>query len=124
MNTFNPLYSFDGFVVGSSNEQAYKAARTISETPGTIYNPLFIYGKTGTGKTHLLNAIGLYLEENKTHIKVKYLTLEQFVEELINSYRNDTIKTFRDYYSAIDVLLIDDVQSVSGNAADPSFVRR
>ena len=114
MDCFNPMYSFDSFVVGEGNEYAYKAAQIITETPGTIYNPLFIYGKTGTGKTHLLNAIGVYLEMNKPQMKVKYLTLEQFTEELIKSYSNDTVETFRGYYSTLDILLIDDAQYVSG----------
>lgn len=103
-------YTFDTFVVGQSNRFAHAAALATAETPGTQYNPLFIYGGVGLGKTHLLQAIGHYVLRNHQGLKVRYVTLETFTNEFINSLRDDSIEGFKNRYRTVDVLLIDDVQ--------------
>ena len=103
-------YTFDTFVVGQSNRFAHAAALAAAETPGTQYNPLFIYGGVGLGKTHLLQAIGHYALLNHPGVKVRYVTLETFTNEFINSLRDDSIEGFKNRYRTVDVLLIDDVQ--------------
>ena len=103
-------YTFDTFVVGQSNRFAHAAALAAAETPGTQYNPLFIYGGVGLGKTHLLQAIGHYVLRNHPGLKVRYVTLETFTNEFINSLRDDSIEGFKNRYRTVDVLLIDDVQ--------------
>jgi chromosomal replication initiator protein len=103
-------YTFDTFVVGQSNRFAHAAAQAAAETPGTQYNPLFIYGGVGLGKTHLLQAIGHYVLRNHPGLKVRYITLETFTNEFINSLRDDSIEGFKNRYRTVDVLLIDDVQ--------------
>lgn len=108
--TFNPRYRFDSFVVGNSNQFAYAAARAVAESPGHSYNPLFLYGGVGLGKTHLLHAIAQEIEEQQPTATVRYLSAEQFVNELINSIRYERMVDFRDRYRTIDVLLIDDIQ--------------
>jgi chromosomal replication initiator protein len=107
---FESRYQFESFVVGNSNQLAYAAARAVADRPGRSYNPLFLYGGVGLGKTHLLHAIGNYIRKRNGRLKVKYLPTEQFVNELINSIRFDRTATFRERYRSIDVLLIDDVQ--------------
>ena len=103
-------YTFDTFVIGQSNRFAHAAALAAAETPGTKYNPLFIYGGVGLGKTHLLQAIGNYALRNHPELKVRYVTLETFTNDFINSLRDDSIEGFKNRYRTIDVLLIDDVQ--------------
>ena len=103
-------YTFDNFVIGPSNRFAHAAALATAETPGTQYNPLFIYGGVGLGKTHLLQAIGNYVVENHPGLKVRYLTLETFTNDFINSLRDDSIEGFKNRYRTVDVLLIDDIQ--------------
>jgi chromosomal replication initiator protein len=103
-------YTFDTFVVGQSNRFAHAAALATAETPGTQYNPLFIYGGVGLGKTHLLQAVGHYVLHNHPGLKVRYVTLETFTNEFINSLRDDSIEGFKNRYRTVDVLLIDDVQ--------------
>jgi chromosomal replication initiator protein len=103
-------YTFETFVIGPSNRFAHAAALAAAETPGTKYNPLFIYGGVGLGKTHLLQAIGNYALRNHPDLKVRYVTLETFTNDFINSLRDDTIEGFKNRYRTIDVLLIDDVQ--------------
>jgi chromosomal replication initiator protein len=110
----NPKYTFDTFVVGASNQFAHAAARAVAESPAHSYNPLFLYGGVGLGKTHLLHAIGHRIRERYPQLAVRYLTAEQFVNQLINSIRFKTTQAFRERYRTIDVLLIDDVQFMGG----------
>jgi chromosomal replication initiator protein len=110
---FNPKYLFKTFVVGKSNEFAHAAAKAVAENPSHSYNPLFLYGGVGLGKTHLLHAIGHEILRSKPHLRVLYLAAEQFVNELINSIRFDRMPAFRERYRTIDVLMIDDVQFIA-----------
>ena len=112
--SLNPKYTFEKFVVGSSNQFAHAAALGASEMPGTTYNPLFIYGGVGLGKTHLMHAIGHAIKARNSHLRVAYITSEKFMNELINAIRFDKTPTFRDKYRSIDVLLLDDVQFMAG----------
>jgi len=107
---FNPKYTFDTFVVGKSNEFAHAAARAVAVSPSKSYNPLFLYGGVGLGKTHLLHAIGHHICRANPGLSVVYLAAEQFVNELINSIRFDRMPAFRERYRTIDVLLVDDIQ--------------
>ena len=111
---FNPKYRFDSFVVGTSNQFAHAAARAVAETPSSTYNPLFIYGRSGLGKTHLLHAIGQALHTNRTDLKLCYTTCEEFTNQFINSIRFNKGEVFRERYRSVDVLLIDDIQFLSG----------
>jgi chromosomal replication initiator protein len=110
---FNPKYLFKTFVVGKSNEFAWAAAKAVAENPSHSYNPLFLYGGVGLGKTHLLHAIGHEIVRSRPHLRVLYLVAEQFVNELINSIRFDRMPQFRERYRTIDVLMIDDVQFIA-----------
>jgi chromosomal replication initiator protein len=113
-DNLNPKYTFEKFVVGSCNQFAHAAAKATAETPGTTYNPLFIYGGVGLGKTHLMHAIGHSIKARAPHIRVAYITSERFMNELINAIRFNRTSTFRDKYRSIDVLLMDDVQFMAG----------
>lgn len=106
----NPNYTFDTFVVGSSNQFAHAAARAVAESPAHSYNPLFLYGGVGLGKTHLLHAIGHQVLNRRPELKVLYFTAEQFVNQLINSLRFKSMHSFRERYRSIEVLLVDDIQ--------------
>ncbi len=106
----NPKYSFDDFVIGSSNRFAHAAATAVAEAPAKSYNPLFIYGGAGLGKTHLLHAIGHYVRNLYPRLTVRYLTTEQFTNEFINAIRDDRITNFQRIYRRADVLLVDDIQ--------------
>jgi len=106
----NPKYSFDLFVIGSSNRFAHAAALAVAEAPAQAYNPLFIYGGTGLGKTHLLQAIGHYVLEHSGDLSVRYVTSETFMNDFINSLRDKRIEGFKHRYRTYDLLLIDDVQ--------------
>jgi chromosomal replication initiator protein len=110
---FNPKYLFRNFVEGKSNEFALAAARRVAENPSLSYNPLFVYGGVGLGKTHLLHAIGHEIQRSRPQLRVLYLVAEQFVNELINSIRYDRMPAFRERYRTIDVLMIDDVQFIA-----------
>lgn len=109
----NPKYTFDTFVPGSSNRFAHAAARAVAEQPAKAYNPLFIYGESGLGKTHLLHAIGHYARTLYAGSKVRYVSSEEFTNEFINSIRDDKAKEFQRRYRDIDVLLVDDIQFLS-----------
>src|SRR5204863_3302596 len=111
---FNTKYTFDSFVIGSSNRFAHAAALAVAEAPAQAYNPLFIYGSTGLGKTHLLQAVAQYVAEHSSSLSVRYVTSEAFVNDFINSLRDKRIEGFKNRYRAYDVLLIDDVQFFEG----------
>jgi len=113
-NNLNPKYTFDTFVIGSNNNLAHAAALAVADSPAEVYNPLFIYGGVGLGKTHLMHSVAHYILENNPDAKVMYVTSEKFANELIQSIRNKTTMEFRDKYRNIDVLLIDDIQFISG----------
>jgi chromosomal replication initiator protein len=110
----NPRYTFDAFIVGSSNQFAHAACRAVAEAPSRSYNPLFIYGGVGLGKTHLMHAVGQYVLRHDPALKLTYISSERFMNEMINAVRYDRILEFRDRYRSVDVLLVDDIQFVSG----------
>ena len=110
----NPRYSFDTFVVGSSNQFAHAASLAVAEAPSRSYNPLFLYGGVGLGKTHLMHAIGQYLLDHNPTLKLTYISSERFMNEMINAVRYDRILEFRERYRTIDVLLVDDIQFLAG----------
>ena len=107
-------YVFETFVVGASNQFAHAASRRVAEQPGEIYNPFFIYGGVGLGKTHLLNAIGNAIRQRIRDVRIAYVSSEMFTNEVINSIRYDKMADFRSRYRTIDVLLIDDIQFIAG----------
>ena len=117
VNPFVEKFTFDNFVVGKNNQFVYAAARTVAENPGKRFNPLFIYGGVGLGKTHLLHSIGNFLRENSPSLKIKYVTCEQFTNDYISSLyspsKNKAIMEFRGKYRNLDVLMVDDIQFIS-----------
>ena len=110
----NLQYSFDSFIVGPSNQFAHAACRAVAEAPSRSYNPLFIFGGVGLGKTHLMHAIGQYVLRNNPSLRLTYISSERFMNEMINAIRYDRILDFRGRYRSVDVLLVDDIQFVSG----------
>jgi chromosomal replication initiator protein len=110
----NPKYTFDLFVIGSSNRFAHAAALAVAEAPAQAYNPLFIYGGTGLGKTHLLQAIGAYIGEHSRSLTCRYVTSETFMNDFINSLRDKRIEGFKQRYRTYDLLLVDDIQFFEG----------
>ncbi len=114
ITNLNPKYTFDNFIVGSYNELAHAAALAVTEHPGSKYNPLFIYGGVGLGKTHLLQAIGNKLKKSRKKLKIKYVTSEKFTEELVSAIREQKMSEFKKKFRNLDVLLIDDIQFVAG----------
>jgi chromosomal replication initiator protein len=110
----NPRYQFDGFVAGPGNQFALAAAQAVAERPSKAYNPLFLYGGVGMGKTHLMHAIGHEVKRRLPHAAISYVTGEKFVNELIDSLRYNKMTSFRDKFRSIDVLLVDDVQFLAG----------
>ncbi|HEY5524274.1 MAG TPA: chromosomal replication initiator protein DnaA, partial [Clostridium sp.] len=112
--TLNPKYTFDSFVIGNSNRFAHAASLAVAESPAKAYNPLFIYGGVGLGKTHLMHAIGHYILQNNPNSKVVYVSSEKFTNELINSIKDDKNEEFRQKYRNVDILLIDDIQFIGG----------
>ena len=113
-SSLNPKYTFDSFVVGSSNQFAHAAARAVAEIPSKSYNPLFIYGGVGLGKTHLMHAIGHYIQARQKRLKLLYISADRFINEMINAIRFDRLPAFRQKYRSIDVLLVDDIQFIAG----------
>src|SRR5215472_2801076 len=110
----NPRYTFDSFIVGSSNQFAHAACRAVAEAPSRSYNPLFIYGGVGLGKTHLMHALGQYVLQHNRNLKLTYISSERFMNEMINAVRYDRVIDFRERYRSVDVLLVDDIQFLSG----------
>ena len=109
-DALNPRYIFETFVIGASNRFAHAAALAVSEAPAKAYNPLFIYGESGLGKTHLLHAIGAYAKELYPNVRVKYVSSEEFTNDFINSIRDDKSSSFQKRYRDLDILLVDDIQ--------------
>lgn len=114
IGNLNPRYTFDTFVVGPTNKMAHAVSVAVAESPGAVYNPLFLYGGAGLGKTHLMHSIAHHIVNNQPELKVLYVTSENFTNELIDSLKHDKNKEFRDKYRNIDVLLIDDIQFIIG----------
>lgn len=112
--TLNPKYTFDTFVVGNNNRFAHAAAIAVGDKPGESYNPLFLYGGVGLGKTHLMHAIGNRIQKNNRAAKILYVTSEKFTNQLINAIKDNKNEIFRNKYRTIDVLLIDDIQFIAG----------
>jgi chromosomal replication initiator protein len=106
----NPKHKFDNFVEGKSNQLGLAAARQVSDNPGAAYNPLFLYGGTGLGKTHLLHAVGNAIVDNNPNAKVVYMHSERFVQDMVKALQNNAIEEFKRYYRSVDALLIDDIQ--------------
>src|SRR6185503_17925137 len=112
--SFNPKNTFDSFVVGNNNNFAYGAAKAVAEAPGKSYNPLFLYGGVGLGKTHLLHAIGQHVVAHRKNARVAYVSSEKFTNEFIDGIQNNKLAVFRKRYRQTDVLLIDDIQFLAG----------
>ena len=112
-NNLNHLYTFENFIIGESNRLAHAAALSVAQSPGTAYNPLFIYGQVGVGKTHLMQAIGNFIK-TQGDVKIAYLSSEQFLNEFIESIQNKNTASFRNRFRELDLLLIDDIQFIGG----------
>ncbi len=113
-SSLNPRYTFDSFVVSSSNQFAHAAAKAVAEQPGMHYNPLYIYGGVGLGKTHLMHAVGNHLARMRPDLRQRYLSTENFMNELINAIRFEKTLDFKEKYRNVDLLLIDDIQFLAG----------
>lgn len=110
----NPLFTFSNFVTGKANQLARAAAIQVAENPGTAYNPLFVYGGVGLGKTHLIQAIGNYVQEQNNNAKISYLHAERYVSDVVRAYQHKAFDDFKRYYHSLDLLLIDDIQFFAG----------
>src|SRR5437667_7484255 len=113
-NTLNPKYTFDSFVVGSSNQFAHAAARAVADSPSKAYNPLFMYGPTGLGKTHLMHAIGQKIKLGNKQLRLTYISMEKFTNDVINGIHHNTMESFRERYRNNDVVLVDDIEFIAG----------
>lgn len=113
-NLLNPAYTFDTFVIGKSNQLAHAASLAVAEASGSIYNPLFLYGGVGLGKTHLMHAVGNYVLKTSPNKKVVYVSSETFTNDLINAIKDDRTEQFRSKYRLIDILMVDDIQFIGG----------
>ena len=118
----NPKYTFDTFVIGSSNRFTHAAAVAVAEAPAKAYNPLFIYGDSGLGKTHLLHAIGHYAQRLLPGLRTRYVSSEEFTNDFINSVRDDKMQAFQSRYRSVDLLLIDDIQFLERAERTPGGV--
>jgi chromosomal replication initiator protein len=116
VSRLNPTFAFDTFVTGKANELARAAAAQVAERPGAAYNPLFIYGGVGLGKTHLIQAIGNRLREQSPETKIRYIHAEQYVSDVVRAYQHKAFDDFKRYYHSLDLLLIDDIQFFSGKS--------
>jgi len=116
ISKLNPQFNFDQFIPGKANELARAAALKVAESPGQAYNPLFIYGKAGLGKTHLIQAIGNYIQHKNSNAKISYLHAERYVSDVVNAYRHKSFDEFKRFYHSLDLLLIDDIQFFSGKS--------
>ena len=116
VSRLNPAFTFETFVTGKANELARAAATQVAERPGTAYNPLFIYGGVGLGKTHLIQAIGNRLREQAPDTKIRYIHAEQYVSDVVRAYQHKAFDEFKRYYHSLDLLLIDDIQFFSGKS--------
>lgn len=114
-SALNPKYTFDNFIVGDGNKMARAAAMAVAASPGVEYNPLFLYGGVGLGKTHLMQAIGHEILANNPNAKVKYVTSEQFTNDFVEAIRNHSTPQFHEEYRTVDLLLVDDIQFIGGN---------
>src|SRR5678815_4967338 len=114
LGILSPRYSFDTFIVGASNQFAHAASRAVAEAPSRSYNPLFLYGGVGLGKTHLMHAIGHYVLTHTPAVKLTYISAERFMNEVINAIRYERILEFREKYRGVDILLVDDIQFIVG----------
>jgi chromosomal replication initiator protein len=114
MGGLSPRYSFDTFIVGASNQFAHAACRAVAEAPSRSYNPLFLYGGVGLGKTHLMHAIGHYILKHNQGVKLTYISAERFMNEVINAIRYERILELRERYRSVDILLVDDIQFIIG----------
>ncbi len=112
----NPNLAFDNFVIGKANQLAFAAATQVAETPGASYNPLFIYGGVGLGKTHILQAIGNQIRQNDPQTKISYMHAERYVADVVRAYQTNKFEEFKQFYHSLDVLLIDDIQFFAGKA--------
>ena len=112
----NPNLAFDNFVIGKANQLAYAAATQVAELPGVSYNPLFIYGGVGLGKTHLLQAIGNQIKLNNPQAKICYMHAERYVADVVRAYQTNKFEEFKQFYHSLDALLIDDIQFFAGKA--------
>ena len=109
-----PFYTFDNFIVGPSNKESHSASLACAYNPGKFYTPLFIYGNSGLGKTHLLNAIGNYIKQSNPNSKVYYTSSSEFVSRVVNSIKDNSIESFKETMNHLDVLLVDDIQFLAG----------
>ncbi len=113
-SNLNPKYTFEEFVVGENNKYAHAACLAVAENPAMIYNPLFIYGNSGLGKTHLIHSVGHYILQNSPDVKIMYVTSEKFTNDMINAIKDGRMEEFRSIYRYVDVLMIDDIQFFTG----------